>query len=227
MNLKDNILNRIDELLKKELDRVSLVEAAEISLAVTNIFETIYGTRSPQLDMVETARNHAFDRSEPDFYKRLLLVQQLHGYLRELKAAIMEGRIANIQVEARGEVLGDFLALAHETLEAGEKDVAAVLACAALEDALKRYASDLGLEVQDKDMSQVVNALKAAQVIRRPQGKVLDGYVQVRNKAFHAEWNAVDAASVEGIIGYTQGFLAKQSASPIPAYDPSDPPAEA
>ena len=48
MNLKDNILNRIDELLSKEPDRVSLVEAAEISLAVTSIFETIYGPRSPQ-----------------------------------------------------------------------------------------------------------------------------------------------------------------------------------
>ena len=45
-------------------------------------------------------------------------------------------------------------------------------------------------------------------------------------KAFHAEWDAVDAASVEGIIGYTQGFLAKRSASPIPADDPANPPAE-
>ena len=226
MNLKDNILNRIDELLKKELDRVSLVEAAEISLAVTNIFETIYGTRSPQLDMVETARKHAFDRSEPDFFKRLLLVQQLHGYLRELKAAIMEGRIVNIQSEARGEVLGDFLALAREALHEGQKDVAAVLACAALEDALKRCASEQGLDVEDQDMSEVVNALKSKGVIRGAQGQVLRGYVRIRNKAFHAEWDAIDVPSVNGIIAFTQIFIIEHFSSLTAADSPLDPPSE-
>ena len=215
MNLEDNILNRIDELLKKELDRVSLVEAAEISLAVTNIFETIYGTRSPQLDMLETARNHAFDRSEPDFYKRLLLVQQLHGYLRELKAAIMEGRIANIQVEARGEVFGDFLALARKALDEAQKNVAAVLACAALEDTLKWYGTDQGLNVADKDMSEVVNTLKSEGFIRGPQGTVLRGYVQIRNKTFHAQWDAIDAADVNSIIGFTEIFIVQRFSSSV------------
>ena len=223
MNLEDKILNRIDELLEKGNqvtfnDAVSYADTAEVSLATTDIFTTIYGTGSTQLDMVKAAREHS---------RNSVVVMILHGYLRELKAAIKEGRIVNIQSEARGEALGDFLVLARESLDAEQKDVAAVLACAALEDALKRYASDRGLKVQDKDMSKVVNALKSKGVIRAAQGKVLDGYVQIRNKTFHAEWDAVDAASVEGIIGYTQGFLAKQSASPIPADDPADPPAEA
>jgi len=45
------------------------------------------------------------------------------------------------------------------------KDVAAVLACAALEDALKRVAIKNELDVDDKDMSEVINALKAGGVL--------------------------------------------------------------
>lgn len=55
MNSEDRILNRIDRLLEKGLDKlsytdgVSYVDAAEISLAATDIVTTIYGTSSPQL----------------------------------------------------------------------------------------------------------------------------------------------------------------------------------
>ena len=231
MNLKDNILNRIDELLRKEPDRVSLVEAGEISLAVTSIFEIIYGTCSPQLELVERVRKQVYEnkntRHSDEYFNARIFVQHLHGFLRNLALDIRGGRIANVQSEARGEVLGDFLVLAREALKEGEKDVAAVLACAALEDALKRCASDRGLNVEDKNMSSVVNALKSKGVIRGAKGQILRGYVQIRNKAFHAEWDAIDDASVSSIIGFTERFLVQQFSAPIAAGSPADPPAEA
>ena len=61
MNLTDNILKRIDELLEKDPKGVSLEEAGEISLAVTSIFETIYGPRSPQLELVEKVRKQVYE----------------------------------------------------------------------------------------------------------------------------------------------------------------------
>jgi hypothetical protein len=61
-----------------------------------------------------------------------------------------------------GEVLGDFVSLARSALGEGYKDVAAVLACAALEDALKRFATSKGLAVAGKELQEVVNALKSA-----------------------------------------------------------------
>ena len=147
----------------------------------------------PNIELVEKVRGQIYDgkRSEraDAFFNARLFVQNLHGYLRELKVAIRDGLIVNIQNEARGEVLGDFIVLGREALNAEQKDVAAVLACAALEDVLKRCASDRGLEVEDKDMSDVVNALKSEGVIRGPQGRVLSGYVQIRNKTFQ-EWDA-------------------------------------
>ena len=225
MNSKDNTLNRINQLLEKDTHRVSSVDAAEISFAVINMLEDIYGASSTQIGMVESVQKRVYDSDEPDYYKRQLIVEHLHGFLCTLELDIKEGRV-NIQSQIRGEILGDFLSLAHETLNAGQKDVAAVLACAALEDMLKRCASDRGLEVQDKNMQTVVNALKSKGIINSSQGKVLDGYVQVRNDTFHARWDAIDVAAVKGIIGYTQGFLTEQSASPIPADSPADTPAE-
>jgi uncharacterized protein YutE (UPF0331/DUF86 family) len=85
--------------------------------------------------------------------------------------------------------------------------------CAALEDALKRCASNHNLDVDDKDMSDVVNALKTAGVIRGPQGSLLKGFVQLRNKAFHAQWEAFDVADIKSILAFTEEFLIKQFSS--------------
>ena len=228
VNLKDSLLNRINELLEKELDEAPHADAAEVHLAVINMFETLYGPHAPQLDMIKTVRDQVYDRETWGIhYQPTLFIEYLHGFLRTLASDIQEGRVVNIQSEARGEVLGDFLVLAREALDEGQKDIAAVLACAALEDALKRYASDLGLEVQDKTMQTVVNALKSKGVINSSHGKVLDANVQIRNDALHARWDAINVEAVHGVIGYTQGFLTKRSASPIPADDPADCPAEA
>ena len=224
MNLEDKILNRIDRLLEKGLDKlsysdgVSYVDAAEISLAATDIFTTIYGTGSPQLDMVKEAQ----DREDT-----VTTAHHMHGYLREIRETITDGLIVDIQSEARGEALGDFLVLARESLDAEQKNVAAVLACAALEDALKWCGTDQGLEVYDQDLSSVVNALKSAGVISGPQGTILRGYVQIRNKTFHAQWDAIDVLDVKSIITFTEEFLIKYFSSPIPTDSPTDSPVEA
>ena len=138
------------------------------------------------------------------------IAHYMHGYLRELKENIRAGLIVNIQSEVRGEALGDFLSLARESLDTEQKDVAAVLVCAALEDALKRCANDRGLNVQDKNMNEVVNALKAEGVIRRNEGALLSAFVRLRNDAFHARWAAIDTTGVTSIIAFTEEFLAKQ-----------------
>ena len=199
---------------------MSDIHAGELYVTVTNMFEKIYGPHSPQLKLLETIREQVYEGQTHNYdkyeYNRMqVFTDRLHGCLRALKSDIEEGLIVNIRYEARGEVFGDFLVLAREALDAGQKDVAAVLACAALEDALKRCASDRGLEVQDKEMSEVVNALKSAGVIRGPQGALLRGFVQIRNKTFHAQWTAIDTAAVSSIISFTEKFLVEQFSSPI------------
>ena len=190
------------------------------------MFETLYGSHSPQINMLEKVREQAYDRGATESVKAHVFLQRAYGYLRELKAAIKEGRIVNIQSEARGEVLGDFLALAREVFDAGQKDVASVLACAALEDTLKRCASERGLNVRDKNMSNVVNTLKSVGIIRGPQSALLNRFIKLRNHAFHAEWDAIDTQDVKDITRFTEEFLAYQFSSLLTADSSVDAPAD-
>ena len=187
----------------------------------------IYGPHSPQLDQVETLRKQTYEGSWHELAKTSIFVQGLYGYLSALKSDIEQGRIVSVQSEARGEVLGDLLVSARKALDEGQKNVAAVLACAALEDTLKRYGSDRGLNVQDKTMPTVVNALRTAGVIRGNQKALLSEFVKTRNSAFHAQWDEIDVCDVEDIARFTEHFLANEFSSPIAADSPADPPVEA
>ena len=228
MNLKDSLLDRINELLEKELNDAPHAAAAEVHLAVINMFQTLYGPHAPQIDMVKKVRDQIYDGEKwAIHYQPTLFLQYLHGFLRTLASDLQEGRIVNIQSEARGEVLGDFLILAREALGAGQKDVASVLACAGLEDTLKRCAGEQGLNVQDKNMSTVVKALKSARIIRGTQSALLDRFIKLRNHTFHAEWDKIKPRDVEDIARFTEEFLAYQFSSSLTANSSEDTSADA
>lgn len=126
--------------------------------------------------------------------------------LQAAKVEVEGGWLFTVEGRVSAEIFADFIALAKEALD-DNKDVAAVLACAALEDALKRVAIKENLDVDDKDMSEVINALKAKGVIKGAQAPIVQSYVKLRNKAFHAEWDKFDKESVSSVIGFTEQFL--------------------
>ncbi len=105
---------------------------------------------------------------------------------------------------------------ARRALDEDEKDVAAVLACAALEDSLKQCAKSHSLNVDDEEMATVIDALRSAGTVDKTEGAVLKGFSQVRNKAFHAQWDKIDVPSITSIIAFTEQFLIKHfSSSPL------------
>jgi len=126
--------------------------------------------------------------------------------LQAAKAEIEGGWLFTVEGQVSAQIFADFIALAKEALD-DNKDVAAVLACAALEDALKRVAIKENLDMDEKDMSEVINALKAKGVIKGAQAPIVQSYVKLRNKAFHAEWDKFDKESVSSVIGFTEQFL--------------------
>ena len=87
------------------------------------------------------------------------------------------------------------------------KDVAAVIASAALEDTLKRYAVRRGLNVGDKTMATVINALKSKGLVSGAQRSLLDGMLKTRNNAMHADWNKITEPEVSSLIGFVEQFL--------------------
>ena len=201
MNLKEKILNRINNVLEGPRSEASYY------MELTNIIETIYGPNSAQLRVVEKLEQHAYDGDGRTYAKHLDFVGHLRDCLNTIKADIEGGLVERVQSHAQREIIGDFIELAREALNAGQKNVAAVLACAALEDSLKRTAKDRDLDVYDKVMSEVINALKSVGEIRSGEAKTLGNYVNLRDSAFHAQWDEFEDADVEDVIEYTKDFL--------------------
>jgi hypothetical protein len=134
-------------------------------------------------------------------------VKELGAMFASAKADFEGGYVFNVELRVSGEVFGDFIALARQSLTEGHKDVAAVLACAALEDALKRFALVNGLDVDDKSMQEVVNALKGGGLVAGAQKTLLDAMPRIRNHALHAQWDKLSEPDVSSVLGFVEQFL--------------------
>ena len=131
----------------------------------------------------------------------------VRGIFLAAKADIDGGHLYDLQRTTAGEVVGDFVALAKLALSEGHHTVATVLASAALEDALKRFAVENDLDVTDKTMEEVVNALKTKGLVSGPQKALLAAMPRLRNKAMHADWESITPQDAGSIIGYVEQFL--------------------
>ena len=80
------------------------------------------------------------------------MVLQCHGVLRGYAADIRAGRLGSLRLEYQGQVFADLVNTAKAAVDAGAKDVAAVLAATALEDTIKRFAEAKGLDVEDSEL---------------------------------------------------------------------------
>ena len=136
-------------------------------------------------------------------------VNTLYHLFDSAKEDFEGGYVFNIELRVSGEVFGDFVGLASKSLSEGHKDVAAVLACAALEDALKRFAAIKGIDPENKTMTEVINALKSGGHVFGAQKTLLDRMPTIRNYALHANWDKISEPEVGSVIGFVEQFLLK------------------
>ncbi|GAI75371.1 unnamed protein product [marine sediment metagenome] len=195
-----------EELIKSAQSRkIGCLEEA-ISSTIT-ILEKLYGTNSEKLK----AYIHLYQDYVRNPHKNAAIVyESIHsgtlGILKSIKSEVAAGLVGNLELQAQGGIFADFITLARESLDEN-KDVAAVLVSAALEDALKRFALQSNLDVAEKDMSEVINALKSKGLLKDPQASIVQGHTKLRNKAFHANWDNIETASVNSAIAFTESFI--------------------
>jgi uncharacterized protein YutE (UPF0331/DUF86 family) len=209
MITEENLLKRINELLQLQFQgRFDVL--GEIYTGTVGVASQIWGANCVQVDAIKQLRaDMQSSDSRPDI-KASRIVDQCKGMLRTIENDIKDGRLGSLRLEYQGQVFADLINVAKAALAEGTKDVAAVLAAAALEDTLKRYGQVKGLDVDDKDLTTVVNALKSAGLLSATQSSLLKGMVPFRNKALHAEWVKIDTTEVQGILAFVEEFLAKQ-----------------
>ena len=133
--------------------------------------------------------------------------EALGGIFSAAKADFEGGYAVRIEASVAGEIFADFVTLAKEALDQKQKNVAAVLACAALEDTLKRVGAANGLDVAEKEMSEVIGAIKSAGLIGAGAAKLLSSMPRIRNDALHANWDRVTESEVGGVIGFVEQLI--------------------
>lgn len=208
-NEKEIYLSRIDSLLKKlqnvdSLDRTTIEACFIGSIGVA---EALYGKNSAQIKAIHDAKKASQSIQYAIGYQMKLLGHSVKGFLISIKEELESDLIRNIINEASGLVLGDIVALAKNALQEGHMNVAAVLASAALEDALKRKAEEFSINVEGKTMSSVINALKSKSFFKGAQVSIVSSYIKLRNSSMHADWEKIQSADVSSLIGFLEPFL--------------------
>ena len=167
-----------------------------------HLVDAIFGSQAPHTvrlkSAIETASNS---------YVSLRQLNACRGAFAGAKADVDGDFVFRLEAQVAGEVFGDLITLAKDALAEGSHHVAAVLACAALEDALKRYAAANDLVVENKTMDEIVNALKGKGLVGGAQKALLSAMPKIRNYAMHADWDKLTPQDVGSVIGFTEQFL--------------------
>lgn len=204
---------RVDDLLEKldDIDTISEQGDRETIdgsfMGALTIIESLYGGNSPQAKALFEAKKAYTKTQYSSHYELLSLGKSIKGSLLNIREELDAGLVRNIATEAVGVVIGDLVALAKEELKAGYTNVAAVLASAALEDALKRKAEELGLNVENKTLASVINSLKSQSFFKGAQVPIVSSYSKLRNAAMHADWDKIQEADISSLIGFLEPFL--------------------
>jgi hypothetical protein len=207
MATKDTIQQRFNELASQNLGKspsnptfVDSDDWGSWSSSAMNLLQMVFGPDSAHLLQLK----QIIEKEKRVYYEQSRVAKSV---FLGAKADYEKGCYLSLERQVSGEVFGDFIAVAKKSLDEGSKDVAAVLACAALEDALKRFANANGLNVSGKDMSEVIGALKSKSLVGGSLKSILETMPKTRNAAMHADWAKITALEVGGVIGFTEQFL--------------------
>jgi hypothetical protein len=211
MKTNDLILKRLTELADagRQIKPTDINEygSRTLDLAVWEKWATSVLNILQRAFSEDSAHYRNFSKAHTDFRGYFSDFQTGFAIFLSAKEDYEGGYILNLQEQISGEILGDFVGLAKSAFAEGYKDVAAVLASAALEDALKKLARTKGLDVGDRSMQEVVSALKTKGLVSGAQKSLLDTMPKLRDYAMHANWQKLSEADVNGLIGFVEGFI--------------------
>jgi hypothetical protein len=212
------------EALKKRIDalinlatqahaEVSLPKHNELYNGAITVLSAVYGTDSHQVSALRDFHKIVTTKKEGRLqYNMRELTYAAEGALQNLKGEIEGGVTGSLLKRLTSEVLTDMVQLARAVMDEpadNAKNVAAVLAAASFEDTIRRMGSAFAGVMGKDDLSNVIDALKSNGILVAPQLGIAIGYLNFRNRALHANWDQIDRAAVNSVLGFVEGLLLK------------------
>ena len=138
------------------------------------------------------------------------------GALRALRRDYDAGYLSSVQSLVRAEVFADFLEMAEHLLKQGYKDPCAVLAGGVLEDHLRSLCQGRGIPLQmsgkPKKTDSMNNDLASADVYSKLDQKNVTAWLDLRNKAAHAQYGEYNHDQVQNLLIGVREFAARIAA---------------
>ena len=135
------------------------------------------------------------------------------GALRALRRDYDAGHLSSVQSLVRAEVFADFLEMAEHLLGQDYKDPCAVLVGGVLEDHLRSLCQGRGIPLQmsgkPKKADSMNNDLASAGVYSKLDQKNVTAWLDLRNKAAHAQYGEYNADQVRSLLIGVREFAAR------------------
>jgi hypothetical protein len=187
----------------------SMAHQAEVYHGTLSILQILYGKGSSQERDLRTLVETIGGKTPHNEYHVSESIAAIRGVLATVKAELDAGLIGSLTGIVAGEVLTDLLKLARAVLqEPGDdaKNVGAVLAAAAFEDTIRRFAYRQGIP-HDEKLADLLTKLKDSGLLKGAQVGIAQSYLSFRNRALHAKWADLDRSAVNSVLGFTEQFL--------------------
>ena len=138
------------------------------------------------------------------------------GALRALRRDFDAGYLSRLKSFIRAEVFADFLEMAEHLLEQGYKDPCAVLVGGVLEDHLRSLCQGRDIPLQmsgkPKKADSMNNDLASASVYSKLDQKNVTAWLDLRNKAAHAQYVEYNADQVHNLLVSVREFTVRIAA---------------
>lgn len=135
------------------------------------------------------------------------------GVLNAAKQDVEGGLLVKLEDLVAADLFADFLEMAEYLLDAGYKDPAAVLIGGVLEEHLRRLCNSNSIDVNDAGKPKRADKLNAdlakASVYNKLDHKAVTSWLDLRNKAAHAEYDTYNAEQVRLMLAGVREFLVR------------------
>lgn len=214
MNVKDDVLQRLDALLQKADAVLATHKPNPPNVIGFPTLDSQAFTEWQTQSLTYLINLLGPDHTYVDHFRRQVTqgftssVKSGKGILQALREDIEAGYLTRIETLVSADIFDDFLEMAQYLLSQGYKDPAASLVGAVLENGLRRICLARGIKLSVKeDISSLNKKLADAEVYNRLAQKKVQVWNDIRNNADHGNFDEYKTDDVNEMLKGVCNFL--------------------
>lgn len=217
---KDNAIDQLNRAIQRhaeirsrsQFDDSSDMPAAKVVEVATLTMATIDRVAPRGSEYLVNAKKTVSDYSISNGH----ILPILLGILKALLADYQEGHLRSMEELIHSDLFSDFLEMAEYFLAEGYKDPAAVITGGVLEEHLRKLCLKHEIAIQNSSKNKSADLLNAElakmNVYEKLDQKNVTAWLDLRNKAAHAQWADYTKEQVNLFLAGVKDFISRHLA---------------